>query len=218
MSKVMTMHPRSPLRYTAIGDSITAGIGSWFNYGYAHQYRDFIKKDWKTRVVFRNLGKPGWTSQQLLHALRNDAVFFKAIQAADIITCSIGGNDLIQAGRVYDKTRNKKAGEMALQHFQRNFLSIDQNIKNIKKFSNTPYIIRYIELYNPLPELALARQWVKKLNQILHKAADSHTKIVPIYATFLHQENTLLFIDGMHPNYKGHRVIAETIRSLDDRP
>jgi lysophospholipase L1-like esterase len=217
MRKVM-IHPLSPLRYTAIGDSITAGVGAWFNYGYAHQYRDFIEKDWKTRVIFRNLGRPGWTSQELLHSLRNDTTFFKAIQTADIITCSIGGNDLIQAGRVYDKTKNKKAVEMALQNFHRNFLSIDQSIKNIKKSSTTSYMIRYIELYNPLPEVPLARQSVKKLNRILHKAADSHTKIAPVYAAFLHHENTLLFIDGKHPNDKGHRVIAETIRSLDYKP
>jgi lysophospholipase L1-like esterase len=81
----------------------------------------------KTRVIFRNLGKSGWTSQQLLHALRNDTAFFKAIQTADIITCSIGGNDLIQAGRVYAKTKNKIEGERALQNFRRNFLSIDRS-------------------------------------------------------------------------------------------
>lgn len=208
----------SPLHYTAIGDSITAGIGAWFNYGYAHQYRDFIEKDWKTRVIFRNLGRPGWTSQELLHRIRNDITFFKAIKTADIITCSIGGNDLIQAGRVYDKTKNKKAVEIALQNFQRNFLSIDQSIKNIKKSSTTSYMIFYIELYNPLPEFPLARQSVKKLNRILHKATNSYTKIAPVYAAFLHHENTLLFIDGKHPNYKGHRVIAETIRSLDYKP
>jgi lysophospholipase L1-like esterase len=119
------IHSLSPLRYTAIGDSITAGVGAWFNYGYAHQYRDFIEKDWKTHVIFRNLGKPGWTSQELLHGLKNDAVFFKAIQTANIITCSIGGNNLIQTGRVYDKTKNKKAVEMALQNFHRNFLFKD---------------------------------------------------------------------------------------------
>ncbi|ERI10735.1 GDSL-type esterase/lipase family protein [Aneurinibacillus aneurinilyticus] len=215
MGKIMTMNPLSPIHYTAIGDSITVGIGSLFNYGYAHQYRDFIKKEWNAPVAFRNLGKAGWTSQQLLHALKNDASFFKAIQIANIITCSIGGNDLIQAGRVYDKTKNKEAVESALQNFRLNFLSIDRSIKSIKKSSHTPYIIHYIEVYNPKPEFSLAQQWVKKLNQTLHKAADSHTKIAPVYAAFLHHENTLLFVDGKHPNYKGHRLIAETIRSVD---
>ncbi|WCK52526.1 GDSL-type esterase/lipase family protein [Aneurinibacillus sp. Ricciae_BoGa-3] len=213
----MMMHPLSPFRYTAIGDSITAGAGAFYIYGYAHQYRNLIEKDLKTRVTFRNLAKSGWTSQELLQALRNDPAFFKAIQTADIITCSIGGNDLLQVGRVYEKAKMKKAGKIALQNFQRNFLSIDQTIKNIKK-SSTPYSIRYIELYNPLPEFPLAQQLVKKLNQILHKAADSHTKIAPVYAAFLHHENKLLFIDGLHPNYNGHRLIAETIRKLDDKP
>jgi lysophospholipase L1-like esterase len=210
----MAMPPLSSLRYTAIGDSITAGVGARFHYGYAQRYRDFIEKDRKTRVIFRNAGKPGWTSQQLLHGLKTDTGLIKAIQTADIITCSIGGNDLLQAARVYDKRNHKKAGDLALHAFRRHFLSIHQSIKDIKKSSRTPYIIRYIELYNPLPELELARQWVKKVNRIFHQAADSHTKIAPVYAAFLHHENTLLFIDGIHPNDKGHQRIAETIRSL----
>ncbi|WCK56315.1 GDSL-type esterase/lipase family protein [Aneurinibacillus sp. Ricciae_BoGa-3] len=214
----MMMHPLSSLRYTAIGDSITAGAGAFYIYGYAHQYRNLIEKDLKTPVTFHNLGKSGWTSYELLQALRHDPAFVKSVQKADIITCSIGGNDLLQAGRVYEKTLMKKAGKIALQNFQRNFLSIDQRIKNIKKSSNKPYSIRYIELYNPLPEFPLARQLVKKLNQILHKAADSHTKIAPVYAAFLHHENKLLFIDGLHPNYNGHRLIAQTIRNLDYTP
>ncbi|WCK52518.1 GDSL-type esterase/lipase family protein [Aneurinibacillus sp. Ricciae_BoGa-3] len=117
----MMMHPLSPFRYMAIGDSITAGAGAFYIYGYAHQYRNFLQKDLKTRVIFHNFGKSGWTSQELLQALRNDPAFFKAIQTADIITCSIGGNDLLQVGRVYEKGQMKKAGKIALQNFQRNF-------------------------------------------------------------------------------------------------
>uniref|UniRef100_UPI00063FAFF7 GDSL-type esterase/lipase family protein n=1 Tax=Aneurinibacillus tyrosinisolvens TaxID=1443435 RepID=UPI00063FAFF7 len=171
-------------------------------------------EDGKTRVLFSNVGKPGWTSQELLHGIKQDTGLIKAIQTADMITCSIGGNDLLQAARVYDKRNHKKAGDLAIHAFRHHFLSIHQSMKDIKKSSRTPYMIRYIELYNPLPELALARQWVKKFNQILHKAADSHTKIAPVYAAFLHHENTLLFIDGIHPNNKGHQCIAETMRSL----
>lgn len=204
-----------PIRYTAIGDSITVGIGALFNYGYAYQYRDSIKQDLKTRVSFHNLGKVGWTSQKLLHALKNNTTFSKSIRTANIITCSIGGNDLIQAWRIYEKTGDKKILHLAFQNFRHHFLSIDQNIKKIKGSSPTPYIVCYIEIYNPLPTLTLARKWVQKFNQVLYEVADFHIKIAPVYAAFLYHEHRLLFVDGKHPNHKGHQIIAKTIRNLN---
>ncbi|WP_236693036.1 hypothetical protein, partial [Aneurinibacillus tyrosinisolvens] len=39
--------------------------------------------DGKTRVLFSNVGKLGWTSQELLHGIKNDTGLIKAIQTAD---------------------------------------------------------------------------------------------------------------------------------------
>ncbi|WP_187128438.1 GDSL-type esterase/lipase family protein [Brevibacillus massiliensis] len=210
--------PTPPIHYTAIGDSITVGIGALFNYGFAYQYRDALKKDLQARIVFQNAGKSGITSRELLQLLRKKTELQKAVASAQVITCSIGGNDLLQASNHFFTRSQEAVFERAFQNFRNNLEDIHDAIKRIKSDASSPYMIRYLDLYNPFPDMKFAVKWVKRFNGAFDGLIDKQTAIAPVYAAFLGQETHLLFLDHKHPNMEGHRVIARAVQQLGYYP
>ena len=81
--------------YVALGDSITTGYGLAENEaGFARQVAD------RNGYTLTNLAQDGATSSMLLTSLSNSEVS-SAIASADLITITIGGNDLMNALYAY---------------------------------------------------------------------------------------------------------------------
>src|SRR5918993_831355 len=78
--------------YVALGDSLATGYGAFR--GYVPRYEAHIETDTGVAVTRTNLGRNGWTSSQLLSALRNDSTFRRATREAEIVTWNIGGREL----------------------------------------------------------------------------------------------------------------------------
>lgn len=76
--------------YLNLGDSIAYGLSAEPGKSYFDQYADFLKKG-----PSMNLGVPGATTGELLAALGTPE-FQRAVARADIITISIGGNNLLR--------------------------------------------------------------------------------------------------------------------------
>lgn len=208
----MKIPANPPLHYVALGDSITVGIGSFLNHGYAVLYRRCLQNDLKRKVTLQNLGKNGWTSQDFLNDLANNQTLVDAIQKSQVISLSIGGNDLLQG------VKNKEPLKQVYSRFEANFLKIDKIIKKLKKNAKEPYIIRYIEIYNPKPNDPLAIKWIPRFNQIIHQGRDKNTRIARTYRVFETQGKKLLFIDREHPNNQGHQAIARTLQEIGYGP
>lgn len=211
------MSTAPPLHYVAIGDSITFGIGSLIKKGFVYHYRQYLKQDLKRKITYENLGKIGWTSSDLLGELEKNDSFVESIRKADIITVSIGGNDLLQAK---DNLKNEKKGELKKIYdtFRWNFIRLDLAIKKIKKAQGKPYILRYIEIYNPRPQHPLTQKWIPRFNRVINKSRDSVTRTAKTYRTFQQHGKKLLFFDGEHPNRKGHSHIASNLRETGYDP
>lgn len=79
--------------YTALGDSIAFGTGATGQYGYTDMFNDHLTRTRGAGQYFE-LSKDGVTSTLLLESLDNLQVQ-AAVAAADVITISIGGNDLL---------------------------------------------------------------------------------------------------------------------------
>src|SRR4051812_48368584 len=100
MSNLHEHHHHDCFQYTALGNSIVAGIGASFvvdppkRYGYVYYFRDFLA----TIFPFVNLinrAQSGFTSTDLLQQLQTDVDTRKAVKKANLITISIGGGDLL---------------------------------------------------------------------------------------------------------------------------
>jgi hypothetical protein len=92
-------------QYTALGDSLAAGAIALR--GYVPRYQQYVRTDTGASVSLRNLAQFGWTSPELLTALRTDNNFRNSVIEAEVVTWDIGGNDLRHAREDY---RNRTCG------------------------------------------------------------------------------------------------------------
>ena len=86
------------LLMVALGDSIARGYGCQPEEAYGYRlYADIsaLLPAGSFSVEFQNFGTDGDTTADLLEKLRSDTALMEAVGRADILTVSIGGNDLI---------------------------------------------------------------------------------------------------------------------------
>lgn len=196
-------------RYLALGDSLTVGIGSLFGSGFVPLYQKRLEYHLRSTVLVSNQGINGLTSQRLLSMVKYNQYLRNLIVHADIITISIGGNDLIQAARSTRWNLSSPLFTQTLDVCEHNMREILSQIQSLKK--DSPYFIRLVGLYNPLSKNEAAYHWVKQYNDFL-TSLDSH-KIATaqlLYA-FQGRERELLFLDKVHPSSKGYRVIESQL-------
>lgn len=142
--------PPPPWDYTALGDSLATGFGALR--GYVPRYEVHVETDTGAAVTPTNLGRNGWTSTQLLTALRTDSNFRSAVGRAEIVALNIGGNDLRAARSSY---RNKTCGgadnqnclRAAVTKLEANWDAITAEVLSLRSTSDAA--VRAMDIYNP---------------------------------------------------------------------
>ena len=240
-------HPIGPPaiapEYTALGDSLVTGI--FASKGYVPTYRDYLRDDGGLSMQLTNLGKNGWRSGDLLNALRKDQTFRNAVARSQVVTWNIGGNDLRQTRSRYKAgtcggADNQACLRTAVSTLKSNWDAIMSEILTLRSTTNT--IIRTMDTYNPyvnadqvvdswpddggLNDFQVFKPYIDDVNSYMCLTAQS--KKIPcakVYVAFNgadgsidpHEKGYLAF-DDLHPNDKGHAVIAEQLRSLGLAP
>ncbi|MCM2997300.1 GDSL-type esterase/lipase family protein [Paenibacillus cellulositrophicus] len=205
--------------YTAIGDSLTVGFGALPGNGFVPVYRGMAEQHVREFVAYENFGVNGLTTSGLYEHISRNGAMRQAIKQAEIITISIGGNDLIRAAK------SAPFGSKASQHFNQalsqcktNVSGVLRTINQLKGGGQRPYIIRAVGLYNPYPQVEEAGYWVQQYNRFLNGYAGGNLGVANIYGSFQGRERELLSLDHLHPNGRGYRVIAEQLNALGYRP
>ncbi|TVY03918.1 GDSL-type esterase/lipase family protein [Paenibacillus cremeus] len=206
------------LIYVAAGDSLTAGVGAQSGMGLVPQYRMLTAKYAGQHVKSSNHGISGATTGDILKMLQKNERVRSTMAGADIITLTAGGNDLIQAAKRFASHKDMNVLEQALTKCHDQYADLIETILKLKGNRSRRYIIRAADLYNPLPDMALAVHWVQRFNQSIQSLENDYFKVAPVYASFAGRERELLSYDGVHPNSQGYRVIAEQMSKLGYRP
>jgi lysophospholipase L1-like esterase len=231
-------------KYTALGDSLATGILAFS--GYVPRYQRHITADTGVSVSLTNLGQNGWTSADLLNALRTNRKFRSSVKAAQVVTWDIGGNDLRAAresykvGTCYRDTDSQDCLRAAVETFETNWNAIIVEILALRATSGT--IIRTMDVYNPyvnedkaantwaddggLDDFQVVKQYLDEVNQ--HIASTATVKGIPyakVYDAFNGPNgdtdpSSLGYItfDGLHPSDNGHTKIAELLQGLGYAP
>jgi lysophospholipase L1-like esterase len=200
---------------TAIGDSITVGVGSpLLGKGYVRRYAAFTEETFNKPLAILNYAKTGSTSMEILEDLKRREVEL-AVRKAKIITISAGGNDLIQAGINYYLTHKEDGLQKALYRCKKNVGRILDRIYYIKKETKESYIIRMCNLYNPYYKIRKADHWVNRFNEHLkHFESLPNLMVADLYSAFKGREKELISWDSIHPNGRGYQVIAVVLFEL----
>jgi len=137
-------------KYTALGDSLATGFGAIK--GYVSRYRDHIEVDASVNVELTNLGRNGWTSDDLIEALQMDPTFRASVSRSQVVTWDIGGNDLRAPRLSYmwgacGGNDNQDCLRETVVTFKWNWDVIVAEVLALRDTSG--HIIRTMDIYNP---------------------------------------------------------------------
>ncbi len=228
---VTTSSPR--ITYVALGNSLGFGLWDFSRGGYVYRYGAMLAADTGATVSLINLSVPGWTSSELLNALRTSWTFRLSVASAQVVTWDIGGNDLLRARDRYSAGTcggldNQQCLRDAVTTFAGNWSAIVREIVRLR--GGRPTVYRTMDLYYPFVAQDAARgrlsvllPYLKQTNDIINstgcgvRTAQVYQAFNGSYAAPL-QPSLYLSFDGYHPNATGHAVITGQLRALGYEP
>lgn len=200
--------------YIVVGDSITYGIGDFESGGWSAMFKNFIvnKDDSKVCNNYVHVaGYPGATSSDILNKIDYIYNSFKHEEFKNIVILSIGVNDTQEFNG-----NNKNSIEQ-----------YKSNIENIAKYvierdaelvilgltrieSDEKFLWKPNKYYNNevISEYDRDLEAISKFDSELEEFCKENKIKYISMQDVLQKED---FIDGLHPNKKGHRKIFERI-------
>ncbi|MFV0559716.1 MAG: SGNH/GDSL hydrolase family protein [Enterococcus sp.] len=138
---------KEKIHYTAVGDSLTQGVGDQTDQGgfiplVANQITD--KYD-LTSVETDNFGVSGERSDQIKKRVVSDEKLRKDLKSSDFITVTVGGNDLMKVIQNNIFGLSIKKFNKPLKNYQKNVASLLEEIREL----NPDAPIYVLGIYNP---------------------------------------------------------------------
>ena len=220
------------LNYVAIGDSLTEGIGDQTNQGgFIPLLSNAISETSDVNVVSQNFGVAGNTSTQIYKRMTKEKKIQSAIKKADVITITVGGNDVMKVIRTQLTNLTENSFEKPAQTYQKQLTEIFDFIRD-----NNPNAQVYVlGIYNPFylnfPDITEMQDIINHWNQTTQEtiAQQKQMYFVPIN-DLLYQgvngskgvttsdgevqtitNNALFEEDHFHPNNIGYQIMSDAV-------
>ena len=222
---------------TAFGDSIMRGVVLDGAINTATPRYALLDENFSARcgeqlgVQIANHGRFGNTTR---HGLRELERRGEQIAASDFVVMEFGGNDCDHHWQeIADNPKGEHHPIASLELFEQQYVQL---IAGIRSLGSSPVLLsmppiisdRYFEAFSSTMNQTQRRnvldwlggcienitRWHELYNLKLFKlASDLGVPIIDITSPFLFERNYREFIcqDGIHPNARGHRLIADTI-------
>jgi len=201
------------LRYLAIGDSLTVGIGVPFmDPGFVEYYRCLSQQILKKRISYQKFARSGATTEDVLKMF-NTPIVTEAVNCANIITITAGGNDLINAAKAFLINKNEESIARAIKQSGKNISKIVDRIHHLDK--QDKYILRLQNLYNPFSDIPIADEGIRAFNSLIKSfGRELNVKVADIYSVFKGNEKAFISSGGVHPNSRGYYQMALALSKL----
>jgi lysophospholipase L1-like esterase len=192
-----------------LGDSIAKGTGDETGKGFSSYLRDYLKNQTPKEVVVNNIGIDGLQTNGLLELVRGEKLK-PAIEEADLLLISIGGNDLRQIRRLTEMTRDN-GFQATFDNYVTGLTSI---LKAVRRINSKVFII-FIGLYYPTVQdifpgdIRYLLAWNEGTQKIIDQ--DKQAIFIPTYDLFKLNVSKYIAVDALHPNASGYRAIADRI-------
>jgi LPXTG-motif cell wall-anchored protein len=206
------------LNVVSLGDSITYGYGlSDLNKAYPHLIGNRLNN-------VTNISHPGWTSTDLLTALKTGQATAK-LQEADVITLNIGANDLMQAIGLGEIITSQQPFVPTEEHLNKISLASNQLAVNLQELiaiirANSAAPILLYSIYNPFGQSQdpfaaslhmLGEQVTTNVNTLVLGPLSSVTGAIYLdtNSTFNGNQSTYIIPGDIHPTLAGHEALAK---------
>lgn len=217
------------VRYTALGDSIAYGYGieDREKESYVGKVKAYLETQFD-QVIVTNFGTNGLQSGELLSILTDEAQeehdrYRATLKYADVITLSVGSNDLLHLIRLdMDEEEIMEDGgkcfEDACRRFAVTFPAIIKEIRKInpdaKIYANTVYNpAKGLHLYHGI--YGAAEYYIGLLNEVIRNTEG--IRVVDVKKAFDDQEDSMINVSlngreiDPHPSREGYDLIAKIV-------
>ena len=232
MTKPSTSAKKKVVTYVAIGDSLTKGVGDSTNQGgFVPLLAQSLTNETGLEFKAINYGVSGNTSGQILSRIREKKEIRKDLKQAQLLTITVGGNDLRKA--ILEDTSN-----LDLDRFEKASKTYEKNLKQIIELArkdNPDLPVYVVGIYNPLylnfPDLTelqtLVDQWNQRteetlsayqgvyfvpINDLFYKGIDGKSGVTESELGKETVTNDALYDeDSFHPNNTGYEIMKEAV-------
>ena len=232
MTKLSASAKKKVVNYVAIGDSLTKGVGDSTNQGgFVPLLAQSLTNETDLEFKAINYGVSGNTSGQILSRMQEKKEIRKDLKRAQLLTITVGGNDLRKA--ILEDTSN-----LDLDRFEKASKTYEKNLKQIIELArkdNPDLPVYVVGIYNPLylnfPDLTelqtLVDQWNQRteeilsayqgvyfvpINDLLYKGIDGKSGVTESELGKETVTNDALYDeDSFHPNNTGYEIMKEAV-------
>ena len=229
---------KEQIRLTALGDSLTEGVGDDTKKGgFVPLVADQLQEKFSLATVeIENYGVAGERSDQILKRLQKDSTLQADIKQADVLTLTVGGNDLMKVIQSNFLGLSKKSFKKPLVKYQEHLTDLLATMREL----NAQAPIYVVGIYNPFyinfPEITEMQEVVDDWNAGTQDVVEAQNKMyfVPIneviskgmgatqastessttsesHGLEIVKNNLLSDGDKFHPNYLGYQLMAKEI-------
>jgi len=204
----------APLRIVALGDSITNGVGL-AGVSEAHTFREIVRRELTERLGARvevvNAGVNGDIVTLAIERLKADVLDRKP----DIVTIMFGGNE---AGFYRPETDGfADTPRVSRDEFKATLGRVVDRFRAegimVVLMTCPPMTGRYrgmhLDAYQKHGINFLVKEYAQAMREV---AAEKGVELIDVYRSFQQDPTTRdYFPDGLHPDARGHRVIADLL-------
>ncbi len=213
------------INYLAIGDSLSVGINAYgeMSYGYSDYFSSYLDREGKLKSYHKDFAVSGYRITDLKHQLETNQIITtknttlslkKSLRDAQLVTLSIGGNDLLSDLNISTIDINLLEEEEILKVIDHMTDNLDDLLRELRKYAKRDFIL--IGCYNPFPNSTLPmNRLFSYLNNKVREICDQYDiDYIDTYTIFKNNPDYLPNPTNIHPSVDGYEAIAQEIIKL----
>lgn len=180
-----------PISIVALGDSLTQGVGDPTNSGgYVSRIKNKLTNSGYKKVTTYNYGIAGQRSDQINNRIDNNTNdLSNKLNKANLITVTVGGNDLLQDLQKNALVSSHNAFVKNMNQEVNNYkYKLDSLLKNIRKH-NEKAPVYVFGIYNPIyvyfANVSVINEYVDKVNNMMQDEISNNYKMHFVNIDFL---------------------------------